>query len=307
VAYLYQGQFLSKKRTAEAAAGLFGVALSDGSVANFQQMVHDKLEGFEAKAKKLALKSDVLGADETGVRVCGATAWLHVIRDEKVTVMQVHAKRGSEAMRQIGVLDKYGGILVRDALASYDAIGQREADQLCGAHLARELTAVDEFLTAHREYAEPHGWSWAEQALTALWDIKHARDQTKDGICPADVLTKNRELIVSAGLIAARGGCSPPGALGGKHRALARRITKRIDQYLLFATNPKVPFDNNGSERDLRMAKVRIKVSGCLRTMQGAEQFARMRSYLSTTAKNGIDNLDALTRAFTGNTWLPTT
>lgn len=307
VLYLYQGQFLSKGRTAQAAAELFGVPVSAGSVANFQKMADRQLDGFMEQVKASACSAGVLGADETGLRVAGRTGWLHVARDDKMTVMEVNPRRGATAMRQIGVLDKFKGILVRDALGSYDAVGERVADQLCGAHLARELMAVSEFLSAHPEYARPCGWDWAEQAAKGLWGIKQGRDQAEDRVCPPDVFERGRHLMVSAGLIAAKGGCSPPGPLGDKHLALARRIAARVDEYLLFAANPKVPFDNNGSERDLRMAKLRMKVSGGFRTMTGAQQFARLRSYLSTTAKNNVAGYDAMIRLFTGHPWLPAT
>jgi hypothetical protein len=65
--------------------------------------------------------------------------------------------------------------------------------------------------------------------------------------------------------------------------------------------------DNNGAERDFRIAKIRIKVSGGLRSVEGANQFAKMRAYLSSCAKNGIGGLDALVRVFTGYPWLPAT
>ncbi|GAA4803672.1 hypothetical protein GCM10023353_02500 [Tomitella cavernea] len=100
---------------------------------------------------------------------------------------------------------------------------------------------------------------------------------------------------------------SPPGTVGAKHRALARRITSRIDDYLRFAVDPQTPFDNNPAEREIRMAKLRQKVSGGMRTFIGAEHFAALRSYLATTAKHGIDGRDALTRLTSGDPWLHAT
>ena len=88
---------------------------------------------------------------------------------------------------------------------------------------------------------------------------------------------------------------------------LARRITARIEDYLRFATDPHAPFDNNAAEREIRMAKLRQKVSGGMRTLAGAEHFAALRSYIATTTKNGIDGLDALTRLVIGEPWLPAT
>jgi hypothetical protein len=304
VLYLYQGQFLSKDRTARACSELFGVPISAGSVSNFQDMAHRELAGFGEAVKQAARAAGVLGCDETGIRVAGSNHWLHVARTGGTTVFDADPKRGAEAMMRAGVLPGFTGVLVRDALASYDTFADVGAHQLCGVHLVRELRAVSEFLAAHPEHARPAGWDWAGQVADALWRIKASRDDA-GGVCPAAVLAEGRHLILSAALIASRGGCSPPGPLGAKHVALARRVANRVDDYLRFAADPDVPFDNNASERDIRMAKIRMKVSGGLRTAAGADQFARMRSYLSTTAKNSIDAMDALTRVFTHCAWLP--
>jgi transposase len=93
--------------------------------------------------------------------------------------------------------------------------------------------------------------------------------------------------------------------IGNKHRALARRIRDRHANYLAFATDPAAPWDNNAAEREIRMVKIRQKVSGCLRTLTGAHHFAAIRSYTATTAKHGLNLYDALTQLATGNPWLP--
>jgi hypothetical protein len=303
VLYLYQAQFLSRGRAAAAASELFGVPLSAGSVSNFQAVAHDELAGFGERVKLAARQAAVVGCDETGVRVAGANQWLHVARTDNATVLEVDPKRGAGAMRRVGVLPGFEGVVVRDALASYDLF-KDAGQQLCGAHLLRELQAVTDFLAAHPEQAGPLGWDWAGQAARALLAVKHARDHSPGRVCPPEVLARQRHRMFSAAQIAAAGEPSPPGR---KHAALARRIVNRQDDYLRFAEDPQVPFDNNGSERDLRMAKLRMKVSGGLRTAEGANQFARIRSYLSTAAKNGVNAFDALTRVFTWQPYLPNT
>lgn len=305
VLYLYQAQFLSKDRAARACSQLFGVPISAGSVANFQDMAHRELDGFAQAVKQAARAAGVLGCDETGIRVAGRNHWLHVARTATLTVFDADPKRGAEAIRRAGVLPGFEGTLVRDALASYDMFPGVAGHQLCAVHLIRELRAVSEFLAAHPQYARPDGWDWARQIADGLWQIKAARDDDPGRVCPSDALARGRHLILSAALVASRGDCSPPGALGAKHLALAKRVATRIEDYLRFATDPEVPFDNNASERDIRMAKIRMKVSGGLRTTAGADRFARMRSYLSTTAKNSINAFDALTRVFTYTTWQP--
>jgi hypothetical protein len=231
-----------------------------------------------------------------------------VARTSGLTLLEVNGRRGAAAMRQIGVLEGYSGTLVRDALASYDAVAPNAAHVLCGAHLLRELTAVSEFLTAHPEHLPANGWDWADQIAWALLWAKHASQNDPSGVCPPDILARSKHLIVSAGVIATENGAhSPPGPVGRTHRALARRITTRVGDYLRFATDPAVPFDNNGSEQDLRMAKLRMKVSGCFRTKAGADQFARLRSYTATATKQGVNAHDAIMRLFTHNPWTPAT
>jgi transposase len=107
--------------------------------------------------------------------------------------------------------------------------------------------------------------------------------------------------------VGASAGDGPAGPVGRRHRALARRIRRRIDDYLRFATDLRVPFDNNPAERDIRMAKIKQKVSGGMRTLAGAQDFAAMHSYLATAAKHRRRPFDALTELTSGNIWIPTT
>src|SRR3954469_6703322 len=131
------------------------------------------------------------------------------------------------------------------------------------AHLLRELIAVVDSHAAHpppSSGALPAGWCWAAQIIDALLALKAVTDT---GALPdADKLAAHRRLIVSAALVGASAEAGPPGAVGRRHRALARRIRRRLDDYLRFAVDPRVPFDNNPAERDIRMAKIKQKVSG---------------------------------------------
>ncbi|MGW3808732.1 IS66 family transposase [Micromonospora sp. NPDC005113] len=94
-------------------------------------------------------------------------------------------------------------------------------------------------------------------------------------------------------------------ALTGKYHALFTRLRDRRDDYLRFLTHPGVPFDNNPAEQTIRMPKLRIKVSGCMRTLIGAQHFAAIRSCTTTAARHGINIYDALTQAVTGTPWTP--
>jgi hypothetical protein len=131
-----------------------------------------------------------------------------------------------------------------------------------------------------------------------------AISQGRDAVDPAALAAQVR-LFRSAALIGAAQTAARSGPLMKKHNALARRLRDRQDDYLRFTTDFRAPPDNNGSERDIRMAKLRQKVSGCLRTLTGARQFCAIRSYLSTGAKHGISFFDALVMLTKGESWLP--
>jgi len=306
----HEYQVTSQRRAAQGGAGFSGARPSVGTVSNIQARIADRLEGFVDTVKHQLVGAPVIGADETGLNVGQQLVWAHVYRDETRTLIEVHPKRGREAMQAIGVLDDFQGVVVHDALRSYDSFDQHEDDQLCAAHLLRELQAVTDVYQAHPglfgDPGLPVDWIWSQQASDALLAIKHATDQAVDHRCPPAVLARQSYLIKSAAWISLGSGWQgPPAALGRKHLALARRITSRLHNYLLFATDARVPFDNNGSERDLRMAKLRMKVSGGLRTMAGAKRYTRIRSYLSTCMKNSIDVITALADAYQHKPYLP--
>jgi transposase len=200
----------------------------------------------------------------------------------------------------MGVLPSFAGTAVHDAWAPYDCY-PNAAHQLCCAHVLRELQAVTD--------AAPSGeWCWATQAAEAITKmqalVSEAIAQGQDTVDPEALAAQARNYR-SAALIGVSQTRDCPGALARKHHALARRLLGRQDDYLGFTSDFAVPADNNGSERDIRMAKLRQKVSGCLRTLTGARQFCAIRSYLSTAAKHGLGFFDALVMLTEGRPWIP--
>jgi transposase len=298
--YLHAGQFLSKDRTAVALAELFGIPCSSGTVAALTARAAGRLDGFLERAREQIAASEVAGFDETGFRVAGRLAWVHCARTGKYTLLMVHPKRGTKAMDAIGVLPRFAGVAVHDAWAPYDTYTAPD-HQLCCAHALRELQAVAD--------VAPQGqWCWASQAaeaLTAMQQlVREAVSQGHDAVDP-DALAAQVRLFRSAALTGANQTAARSGPLMKKHNALARRLRDRQDDYLRFTTDLRAPPDNNGSERDIRMAKLKQKVSGCLRTMTGARQFCAIRSYLSTAAKHGLGFFDALVMLTEGEPWMP--
>ena len=202
-------------------------------------------------------------------------------------------------MDAAGVLPAFAGIACHDAWKPYDSYDGVAGHALCGAHLLRELIAVTETGTDDDVI-------WAQQAIDALLALKEAVHAAHHATDP-EILDKQcrwfRE-AADAGIVlnAAR-----RSKLQKKRNALATRMRDRADDYLRFAHDLQVPFDNNQAEQVIRMSKLRIKVSGCMRSMAGAEVFCAIRSYVATAARHGIGALDALTTAFQGDPWIPET
>jgi transposase len=134
--------------------------------------------------------------------------------------------------------------------------------------------------------------------------VSEAISQGRDTVDPAALATQITSYR-SAALIGISQTAARSGPLMKKHHALARRLTDRQDDYLRFTQDWQVPPDNNGCERDIRMTKLRQKVSGCLRTLAGARQFCAIRSYLSTAAKHGLSSFDILVMLTEGQPWIP--
>jgi transposase len=299
VLYLYVGQFLSKKRTAQALAELFGTPMSDATVASMTARAAEGLDGFLTEVADRIAAAEVAGFDETGLRVAGKLAWVHCARTGRYTLITCHPQRGRKGIDDAGVLTRFRGVAVHDAWAPYDTYLDA-AHQLCCAHALRELAAVTDTSPADTD------WCWATQAGDALVAMqKLVAEATAAGAAvDPDTQDTQVQLYRSAAQIGLTQTAARTGKLMRKHHALARRLRDRQDDYLRFTIDQRIPPDNNGSERDIRMIKLRQKVSGCLRTLAGARQFCAIRSYLSTAAKHGQNFFDTLVMLAEGQPWL---
>jgi transposase len=303
ILYLYVGQFLSKKRTAHALAELFGTPVSEGTVATMTKRAADGLDGFLDHVKDRIAGAEVVGFDETGLRMAGRLHWVHCARTGKYTLITCHTKRGRTGIDAAGVLGRFRGVAVHDAWAPYDTYLDIE-HQLCCAHALRELQAVAEAAAPDAD------WCWASQAADAIVTMQQLVAEAiatgADAIDP-DALATQVHLYRSAAQLGITQTAARSDTVMNKHNALARRLIDRQDDYLRFTTDWRIPADNNGSERDIRMIKLRQKVSGCLRTLTGAKQFCAIRSYLSTATKHGQHFFDTLVMLAEGRPWLPAT
>jgi len=300
--YLPHGQFLSVSRTAAAIKDLFGVPVAAGTVAGWVKRtalgIIDRV--LPVIAGRIAA-APVAHFDETGMRTAARLAWLHSASTSTDVLLAVHPKRGTVAMDAIGILPQFRGFAVHDAWAPYDTYTDA-THALCNAHALRELVYVTD--TATGQVAD-----LANQAIAALRQLNRLMAAARAaGEAPDEVdLARHLHLLRSAVVLGAQATAARTGKLQRKHHALFVRLRDRRDDYLRFVTNPAVPFDNNPAEQTIRIPKLRIKVSGSMRTLTGAEHFAAIRSYTATATRQGIGMLDALIPAATGNPWIPTT
>jgi len=304
--YLGEYQLLPFERLAEIMRDIFACErFSEGTLANFKADCSRRLEPVEATIRDLTSAAPVAGFDETGVRATGSLHWLHTVSTQLLTWYYAHKRRGSAAMDAAGILPKYRGRAVHDFWKSYFDYDCDHA--LCNAHLLRELTFLWE------EQAQ----QWAKEMIDHLLAIKEevatAGAAGLTALPPADQerLLKGYERIVKAGY--AENPPAPPHGpkrRGRRKQSKARNLLDRFrdhpDGILAFMRDFAVPFDNNQSERDLRMMKLRQKISGTFRSFQALENFCRIRGYVSTARKNRVNALDALRRVFLGTPFVPT-
>jgi transposase len=276
--YLWHGQFLSRDRACAALGEMFGCAPAPAAIAAMvKRMAGVIAPALDAIAGAL-VQADVVHFDETGFRVAGKLAWVHSASSGKYVLITAHPKRGKEAMDAAGVLPSFAGVACHDAWKPYDSYGGVAGHALCCAHVLRELVAVTETGTADDVI-------WAQQAIDALLALKEAAGAARAAGCGAidpGVLDKQARWFREAADAGILLNAARRSKLQKKRHALATRLRDRRDDYLRFARDLRVPFDNNAAEQVIRMSKLLIKVSGCMRSIHGAEAFCAIRSYLAT-------------------------
>lgn len=297
--YMQDYQLLPYERTKELVQDIFGHQLSSGTLYNIRRTAFGRLATFEERLKALLAAAVVAGFDETGIRIMAQRLWLHSCSTSQHAYYEAHAKRGREAMDDIGILPKFEGIAIHDFWKSYYHYGC--AHGLCNAHLLRELNFVKERCKQ----------AWAEELAGLLLKMKAAKERAiakgKPSLSQA-TLSRYRsryEELVQKGLKANPHKAPPKKKRGRDKKTKPRNLIERFRDYaddiLKFFYDFKVPFDNNFSERDLRMMKVKQKISGCFRSFDGAKFFARTRSFIVTTRKQNVNVFKALSNLFMDN------
>jgi len=296
VLYLQQYQLLPYQRTSEAMRDLFGCRISAGTVANIVRECATGLVETELQIKQQLRRSSVIHADETGLRINGRLAYVHVASTPRLTHYASATHRGQTAITEAGVLPQYRGTCVHDGWLAYSHY-TRCRHALCGVHLLRELTYFEELSAETKRWAAP----LKELLLEMKREVERVREEGGKRLDHERLLSliESYDRLVTAGLKAPPPPDVPEG-VSKQGRNLLLRLERRKEEVLLFLTDFSVPFDNNQAERDLRMVKLQQKTSGCFRTQDGARRFCRIRSYLSSTRKQGRGVLGALEGACRG-------
>jgi transposase len=300
--YLYDVQEGASRRIREMGAEMFGYALSEATLPSARQQPHDALEPFEARLRELLPPEPVLHADETSVPVNKVNYWLHVRCTPLLTFFAVHLNRGKAAIEAIGIIPKFKGWLVHDFLSSY--LGYEHCPHpFCKSHLMRELVFL----------FEQHQQLWAQGLHDLFLEMLLFVQQRKVRDAPLSEAQYNRWRGRYRECLRAGRQANPitPEQRAAKRRKQSKeqnlldRLEGWEDYILAFLWAWELPFTNNEAERAFRMMKVRVKISGCFRTLEGARRHARIRSYISTLRKHDLPVLEYLRRALDGRPFLP--
>jgi transposase len=273
--------------------------VSQGSLCNFNKEAFRLLGSFEKTAREKLISGYLLHNDETGINISGHLRWLHSASNEKWTLFFPHERRGQDGMNAFGILPEFKGIAIHDHWTPY--LGYECNHALCNAHHLRELTWA----------WEQDGQRWAKNMHRLLLKMKDAVEAAGGKLSKKKAerfRKKYRSILLRANRECPEPKITGPIRRGRKKKNKSRNLLERLRDYeaetLRFLTDPRVPFTNNLSERDIRMTKVQQKISGCFRSLDTAKIFCRIRSYLSSCRKHGIDPTEALRLLFTGK--LPT-
>ncbi len=306
--YFNQYHHIPVERTAEIFEDLYVPAIGDGSIVHASAVLAERVAAVNAAVKThLQDTADTVHVDESGLRVDSRLQWVHVASTAHVTYLDVDPHRGVKAHPALDILPQRSGWVMHDDYASYFRYPDAQ-HATCNAHHLRDLVFLH----------ERHEQAWAADMAQLLLEIKaRVAVGREDGqpTLPPDQRQQfevRYQTVLDAGYAAnplPEVEPNAPKARGKPKQSLARNLLDRLDKHrsavLAFMYDFNVPFDNNLAERDLRMVKLKQKVSGCFRTTTGAKTFCAIRSYISTARKNGQNILEALRLALVGTPFRP--
>lgn len=259
---------------------LYGQPINESTIINSNRELYALLEQPEQLIKSALIQSKVVHFDETGARTAGKLNWLHSASNKDYTYYFHHAKRGYPAMIDTpSVLPHFRGYAVHDCWASYFKFDDCQ-HVLCNSHLFRELQAAIE-----------RGFQWAQSIKQHIFDLYDRQKQHEYHIVSKKQYQKSKALIKEQleTIEKQLNAVNNRNPIEQKTLALVKRIRKHLKSFLFFAKDPDLPFTNNQAERDIRMVKLKIKISGTFRTVEGIQTFARIRGFISTCKKQGLN------------------
>ena len=293
---LLVGQIVALNRVQKLVKSMIGVVISEASLLKFVLRLHLALENWEHQATEKLLNMPAINVDETSFRVDMKNHWIHVYSSGDITLKFLHRNRGKAAIEAINIIPRYGGAIIHDCWSSY--LSYHNCNHgLCGSHLLRELTIVD-----------AHGYAWARNMKRLLQEtckeVSCSTEKRLSDKALANLQKRYRNILTRAekelSVIPPR----PSGKRGKLAKSDAHNLWERLKIHeaavLLFAKDPHVSFTNNRAERDLRMSKVKQKVSGCFRVSDYAHAYCRISSYLQSMANRGYNPLIAIQIALAG-------
>jgi len=291
-------QMVALNRVQKLLTSMLEVVIAEATLLKFVMRLHQALETWETQAKEQLLLLPVMHVDETSLRVDQKNHWIHVYSSGDTTLKFLHRKRGREAIESIDLIPRYGGAIIHDCWSSYFAYSNCEHG-LCGSHLLRELTFV----------VDAHGYRWAKNMKRLLQktciSVSNSADKKLTVIELANLQKRYRAILTRGEKELPVIPPKPSGKRGKLAKSDAHNLWGRFKAHeasiLLFAKVPHVAFTNNRAEQDLRMAKVKQKVSGCFRAEDYAHAYCRISSYLQTMANRGYNPLIAIQIALAGN------
>lgn len=299
--YLMEGQLLPSERACQVLSEVLGVSVSEGTLYNTREQCFQQLEPIASEIQAAIMDSNVVHFDETGMRVNGKLWWLHVACTSGLTYYFIHQNRGTVAIDEMGILPEFAGKAIHDGWKSYGGYGCEHF--LCNAHHLRELQFILE------RYEQPWAFQMSLLLVTILRQVQVAQAQGYAALPPDQLqaFEARYQAVIDQGWAANPTLAPPPDAPKQRGRAkhspphnLLLRLQDQQAAVLGFMYDFAVPFDNNQAERDIRMMKLKQKISGSFRSANGAKMFCRIRGYLSTLRKQGHNLLDALFALFSG-------
>jgi transposase len=304
--YLNTYQLIPWARTCELLGDFYDHTPAEALIQEANMAMAERTESSRTATKQQLINAEVVQFDESGLRVEGKLNWLHVTSTEHLTHYEVHSKRGREAMEDIGILPEFEGRAVHDHWNSYFTFDNCQ-HSLCNAHHRRELQFV----------VDKYEQEWAQDMDKLLLDIKAEVETTplpQASLSPQRIahFEQRYDELLDQGLRANPPPDTPPPKKRGRKKQsppknLLDRLENRKAETLAFMYDFRVPFDNNLAERDVRMVKVKQKISGAFRTRTGAEIFCAIRSYISTVRKHELNVIDAMYNALMGSPFIPAT